>query len=159
MNIKICCAGKLKEPYFEAACGEFTKRLSRYCAVTIREVADEKVPETLSPACQAQALDKEGRRLLAALDEKDWVIALALGPDSPTSEQFAARLAQLEDRGQNQLAFVIGGSLGLAPMVLARSRETLSLSSLTFPHRFARLILLEQLYRSQKIRCGEPYHK
>ena len=159
MNIKISCVGKLKEAYYEAACAEFAKRLSRYCTLRVCEVADEKAPETLSAAQQAQLLDKEGQRLLATLDEKDWAIALVLGPKSPTSEVFAAWLAQLEEQGQNRLAFVIGGSLGLSPAVLARCRETLSLSSLTFPHRFARLLLLEQLYRAQKIQRGEPYHK
>jgi len=159
MQIKLCCVGKLKESYFEAACEEFSKRLSRYCNISIREVADESVPETLSPAGRAQALEKEGKRLLATMDERDRVIALALGPGSPTSEQFAGRLAQLEEGGHNHLAFVIGGSLGLAPAVLARSHETLSLSSLTLPHRIARLVLLEQLYRAQKIRRREPYHK
>ncbi|MCL2695513.1 MAG: 23S rRNA (pseudouridine(1915)-N(3))-methyltransferase RlmH [Clostridiales bacterium] len=159
MTIKLCCVGKLKESYYEAACDEFIKRLSRYCTIVIREVADEKAPETLSPAQQAQVLDREGQRLLATLDERDWAIALVLGKDSPTSEQFAQRLTQLEEQGRNQLAFVIGGSLGLSPKALARCQGQLSLSNLTFPHRVARLILLEQFYRAQKIRRGETYHK
>ena len=50
MNIRILCVGKLKEPYFEDACAEFQKRLSRFCALEIVEVPDEKAPESLHPA-------------------------------------------------------------------------------------------------------------
>jgi 23S rRNA (pseudouridine1915-N3)-methyltransferase len=66
---------------------------------------------------------------------------------------------QWELAGQNQLAFVIGGDLGLSPAVLSRSDLRLSLSPLTFTHQMVRFILLEQLYRACKINHGEPYHK
>ncbi len=159
MTVKICCVGKLKELFFVDACAEFVKRLSRYCTVKICEVADEKAPETLSPAEEEQVRQREGERLLSAIDPKDTVIALAIGGRRYTSEAFAAHLETLEDRGARTLAFVIGGSLGLSQKVLARADETLSLSDMTFPHRIARLVLLEQIYRAYKIRRKEAYHK
>lgn len=159
MNIKICCVGKLKERYFTDACDEYRKRLSRFCTLTVAEVADEKAPETLSRAEEEQVKAREGERLLAAIDPRDYVIALAVGGKRYTSEALAARMEALETRGARTLAFVIGGSIGLSDAVLKRADETLSLSDLTLPHRIARLVLLEQLYRTYKIRRGEAYHK
>ena len=159
MTIKILCVGKLKEAYFSDACAEYSKRLGRFCTIKITEVPDERAPETLSPADQAQVKAKEGERLLAAIDPKDTVIALTIGGRRYTSERFAAHLNDLESRGVRSLAFVIGGSLGLGDAVLARADETLSLSDMTLPHRIARLVLLEQVYRAYKIRRGEAYHK
>ncbi len=159
MTIRICCVGKLKESYFEAACAEFVKRLSRFASVKICEVADEKAPESLSAAEEEQVKAREGERLLAAIDPKDTVIALTIGGKRYSSEAFAAHLEALETRGVRSIDFVIGGSLGLSPAVLKRADETLSLSDMTLPHRIARLVLLEQVYRAYKIRRSEPYHK
>mgnify|MGYP000847486248 CR=1 FL=1 len=159
MNIKLCCVGKLKESFFVDACAEYQKRLARYCTLQVYEVADEKAPESLHPADEARVKEKEGARLLATLDPKDVVVALAIGGKTYTSEAFAKRLGDWEDGGTRTVAFVIGGSLGLSPAVLARADETLSLSAMTLPHRIARLVLLEQLFRGYKIRRNETYHK
>ena len=144
MTIRILCVGKLKERYFLEAEAEFLKRLKRFGTAEVVEVADEKAPETLSPMEQAKVKDREGERLLARVAEGDRVIALVIGGRRYTSEKFA---------------FVIGGSLGLSDAVLKRASETLSLSDMTLPHRIARLVLLEQVYRAHKISAGEPYHK
>ncbi len=159
MTIKICCVGKLKEAYFTEACVEFQKRLSRFATLKICEVADEKAPDSLSRAEEEQVKLREGERLLAAIDPKDTVIALAIGGKRYTSESFAEHLEVLESRGVRTIAFVIGGSLGLSEAVLRRANETLSLSDMTLPHRIARLVLLEQLFRAYKIRRNETYHK
>ena len=159
MTIRILCVGKLKEPYFEAAEAEFQKRLRRFCTVEIAEVPDERAPETLSAAQRRQVMDREGERLLARIGADEHVVALAIGGTRRTSEAFAARLGQLRDGGARCVTFVIGGSLGLSGAVLQRANETLSLSDMTLPHRIARLVLLEQVYRAQKINAGEPYHK
>lgn len=159
MTIKICCVGKLKEAYFIDACAEFQKRLGRFCTLKVVEVADERAPDSLSLAEEAQVKSREGERLLAAIDPKDVVIALAIGGRRYTSEAFAAHLESLETRGARTVAFVIGGSLGLGDAVLRRADETLSLSDMTLPHRIARLVLLEQLFRAYKIRRKETYHK
>lgn len=159
MTIRILCVGKLKEPYFMAAEAEFLKRLRRFCTVEIAEVPDERAPETLSAAQQRQVMDREGERLLARIGADEHVVALAIGGARRTSEAFAARLGHLRDGGARCVTFVIGGSLGLSGAVLQRANETLSLSDLTLPHRIARLVLLEQVYRAHKILFGEPYHK
>ncbi len=158
MNIRILAVGKLKEKFFEEGCREYEKRLSRYCALTVREVPDEKAPERLSPAEEEQVKEREGKRLLSLVDPKEHVIALTVTGKAYTSEALAERIGALRDRGKD-VSFLIGGSLGLSPEAVARADEELSLSQLTLPHRLARLVLLEQLYRSFKILHGETYHK
>ena len=75
------------------------------------------------------------------------------------SEELAERMDRLTVSGVSHFQFVIGGSLGLSPLVTEKSRLHLSFSRLTFPHQLMRVMLLEQLYRSFKINTGEPYHK
>ena len=158
MNVRVVCVGKLKEKYFEDACAEFGKRLSRYCSLEIAEVADEKAPESLHPADEALVKEKEGKRILKNIGPKDFVVALAIDGKQMPSEAFAAYLAERETEAR-PLTFVIGGSLGLSDEVYARANARLSFSKMTFPHRIARLLLLEQLYRGFKINAHEAYHK
>lgn len=158
MHIHLCCVGKLKERFYEEGCGEYSKRLGRYCRLTITETADEKAPEELSLKEQVQVKEREGKRILSAIGPKEHVIALAIGGKKYTSEKMAERIGVLESQGK-EVCFVIGGSLGLSEEVLRRADETLSLSDLTLPHRLARLVLLEQLYRCFKILHHEAYHK
>ena len=158
MNISILAVGKLKDRFFEEGCAEYAKRLSRYCTLIVREAADEKAPENLYPAQEEQVKDREGKRLLSLLDPKDHVIALTVTGKAYTSEALAERIGALRDQGRS-VSFLIGGSLGLSREAVARADEELSLSKLTLPHRLARLVLLEQLYRSFKILNHETYHK
>jgi len=158
MTVRIVCVGKLKERYFEDACAEFMKRLSRFCTLDVVEVADEKAPESLHPADEDLVREKEGRRILKAIGQKDFVVALAIDARQMTSEQFSAYLSEKEAEAR-PLTFVIGGSLGLSPEVYARANAKISFSKMTFPHRIARLLLLEQLYRGFKILHNEAYHK
>lgn len=158
MNVTILAVGKLKDRFFEEGCGEYQKRLMRYCTLSVREAADEKAPEALSPAQEEQVKEREGKRLLPLLDPRDHVIALTVTGRAYTSEGLAERIGVLRDRGKN-VTFLIGGSLGLSREAIARADEELSLSKLTLPHRLARLVLLEQLYRSFKILNHETYHK
>jgi 23S rRNA (pseudouridine1915-N3)-methyltransferase len=158
MNITILAVGKLKDKFFEEGCQEYARRLARYCTLSVQEAADEKAPETLSPAQELQVKEREGKRLLSLLDPRDHVIALTVTGKAYTSEAMAARIGRLRDEGKN-VSFLIGGSLGLSKEAVDRADEELSLSQLTLPHRLARLVLLEQLYRSFKILHHETYHK
>jgi len=159
MQIKIACAGKMKERYLIDAAADYQKRLSRFATVEIAEVADEVIPENASPAEEQRAIEKEGEKLLKRIAPQEHVIALAIGGKSYDSEGFAAHIEQLQNRGKSRITFVIGGSLGLSPAVLSRADETLSLSKMTLPHRLARILLLEQVYRAFKINANETYHK
>ena len=158
MTVRVVCVGKLKEKYFEDACAEFQKRLGRFCTLENAEVADEKAPESLHPKDEDLVREKEGKRILKAIGPKDFVVALAIDGRQMTSEAFAAFLEEKETEAR-PLTFVIGGSLGLSPEVCARANAKISFSKMTFPHRIARLLLLEQLYRGFKINAHEAYHK
>ena len=158
MTVRIVCVGKLKERYFEDACAEFQKRLGRFCTLEIIELPDEKAPESLHPAEEDIVRDKEGKRILKAIGAKDFVVTLAIDGKQMRSEEFAAFLEEKETEAR-PLTFLIGGSLGLSPEVYARANAKLSFSKMTFPHRIARLLLLEQIYRGFKILRNEAYHK
>ena len=158
MNIKLVAVGKLKEKYFIDACAEYEKRLSRYCALSVQEVADERIPESFSASEARIAIEREGARILSQIKDNEHVIALCVGGKRMDSEAFSQRISSLAFSGA-PVAFVIGGSDGLSDAALSRANERLSLSDMTLPHRIARLVLLEQIYRAFKIARGETYHK
>ncbi len=159
MNVEILCVGKIKEKYLRDAIDEYTKRLSRYCKVTIREVADEKTIDKQSEALDHQVRRKEGERLLNLIKENAFVITLEIGGRMLDSVQMSALLDDVVLNSVSDIQFIIGGSLGLDEIVTKRSDYALSFSKMTFPHQLMRVILLEQIYRCFKISHHEPYHK
>lgn len=159
VQIQIVCVGKLKERFWVDGIAEYTKRLGPYAKVQVVEVADEKAPETMSPAEEELVKRKEGERLLAQIKGDAYVIALALDGQLWSSEELAQQLDRLGTHGQSRVAFVIGGSLGLAAEVMRRADAKLSFGRMTLPHQLMRLVLVEQVYRACKINKGEPYHK
>lgn len=159
MKITIVCVGKIKEKFYSEAIAEYSKRLSRYCNLEIVEVADEKTKEQASETEMELIKNREGERILKAVKEDSYVIALAIDGRQYDSIELSRHLEQLGIRGKSHISLVIGGSLGLSEKVLARADEKLSFSKLTFPHQLMRVILLEQIYRSFRIMNHEPYHK
>ena len=139
---------------------EYLKRLSRYGKYEEIEIPDLPEPASgSSEALEEQLKMKEGEAILAKIRPGDRVIALTIGGKQRASEELAGWLDRLKTGGTNRLTFVIGGSLGLGRNVLARADDELSMSPMTFPHQLARVMLLEQLYRAEKINAGERYHK
>ncbi|MEK3884292.1 23S rRNA (pseudouridine(1915)-N(3))-methyltransferase RlmH [Paenibacillus sp. PL2-23] len=159
MHIQIATVGKLKEKYLVLGIAEYAKRLGPYVKLTLTEVPDEKAPETMSPAEEMIVREREGERLLAQLKPDAHVIALAIEGELWSSEDLADQLDKLATYGRSHVAFVIGGSNGLAPVVLKRAQQKLSFGRMTLPHQLMRLVLVEQIYRAVKINRGEPYHK
>ena len=157
MPLSLITVGKIAKPFAEAA-REYEKRLSRFDKVDVIELPDEKEPAHLSPAAIAQVMDKEGRSILGRVRREDAVVALCIEGQAQTSEQLADTVSRLRMDGR-RIVFIIGGSLGLSPEVVARADIRLSLSSMTMPHQLARVVLLEQIYRAFKIISGERYHK
>lgn len=159
MNISIICVGKVKESFYRDAIAEYSKRLSKYCKLKIVEVADEMTPDNASDTLCDQIKDKEGKRILANIKDNQYVIALAIEGKQLDSVVLSEFIDDLGIKGKSDIAFVIGGSLGLHKDVLNRADYKLSFSPMTFPHQLMRVILLEQIYRSVKISHKEPYHK
>jgi 23S rRNA (pseudouridine1915-N3)-methyltransferase len=150
-RIEILAVGSLHRD-FEPAARHYLDLLRPYAAVTVQEVKETP----LRGRSEAEVLRDEGRRLLAAWPQAPVVVALAVEGRALGTQAFAAWLQRALERGG--AAFVVGGSLGLAPEVVAQSEESVSLSALTLPHQLARVVLLEQLFRAAKILRGEPYH-
>ena len=159
MKITILTVGKIKEDFYRKAIAEYSKRLSRYCKLEIIEVTDEKTPDSASAVVEEQIKDKEGERLLKYIREDAYVIALAIEGKMLDSIELSKNIEQLGIMGKSHIIFVIGGSLGLSDRILKRANYKLSFSKMTFPHQLMRVILLEQIYRSYRIICKEPYHK
>jgi 23S rRNA (pseudouridine1915-N3)-methyltransferase len=101
------------------------------------------------PEREAAALLEKARGELWALDQRGTEM---------TSEELARRLGRLRDSGL-ELTLCIGGDQGLAQAVRDKARTLWSLSRLTLPHRLARVLVLEQVYRAFEILRGGPYHK
>lgn len=159
MKITIVCVGKIKEKFYRDALAEYAKRLSRYCSLTITEVADEKTKEQASETECAIIKDREGERILKSIRDDGYVIALASDGKTLDSVELSEKIDKLGLSGKSNVYFVIGGSLGLSDAVMKRADYKLSFSRMTFPHQLMRVILLEQIYRSYRIINHEPYHK
>ncbi len=159
MKVTLICVGKLKEKYLTQGVEEYAKRLSRYCNLEIIELADEKTPDHASDTLEGMIKQKEGDRILKALKEDSYCIALAIEGSMLSSEELSAKIDTLGVSGISHISFIIGGSLGLSEEVLKRADYKLSFSKMTFPHQVMRMILLEQIYRAYRISKKEPYHK
>jgi 23S rRNA (pseudouridine1915-N3)-methyltransferase len=100
----------------------------------------------------------EAAALFRRLRPRDWLVTLDEGGKHLSSRELSVFIAQAQGQSRD-LLFAIGGDEGLSEEALKRSHLTLSLSRMTLPHRLARLVLIEQLYRAFTIHRGEPYHK
>lgn len=159
MNIRIIAVGKLKEKYWRDAVGEYAKRLGAYCSLEIVEVKESPLRANPSAADEEAVKTAEGEDILRHISKGDYVITLEIKGRGLSSEQLADKMADLALDGKSNIAFVIGGSLGLSQEVSKRADFKLSFSAMTFPHQMMRVILLEQIYRSFKINRNETYHK
>ena len=158
MNMALICMGRLKEKYWRDAAAEYEKRLSRFGKWETIELPDLPEPSNSSPAIEEQIKKKEGDAILSKIRDGDIVVCLCIDGkqmDSVELSEFFRERAM----GGSRVVFVIGGSLGLSDDVIRRANKKLSMSKMTFPHQLFRVMLLEQVYRAQKIIAGERYHK
>mgnify|MGYP004542013521 FL=1 len=156
MKIKIIALGKVNEPYLKDGIDEFLKRIAPYTTI---EVSELKPVEIKDENLIQRSLDMEADKILDLIKPSAFVITLEIGGKMLSSEDFALEINEIVNSGVNELVFVIGSSHGLSHKVSERADYKLSLSKMTFLHNFARLILVEQIYRAFKIIKGETYHK
>jgi len=138
MQIHIGAAGKLREPFWIAACDEYRKRLGRFCRLSEREVNDTEDPPVPSGF---------------------FSVALCIEGETLSSEDFAGLVRDWQTGGVSRVAFLLGGSDGLSEAGKQQAGLRLSLSRMTWPHHMARAMLLEQIYRAFMILDGGKYHK
>jgi 23S rRNA (pseudouridine1915-N3)-methyltransferase len=151
MRVRLFSFGKDKSKLFQPAVDEYAKRLKRWVQFELIELPASLASGELAKADEAKRLlsRKEAREVLVALDERG---------KSLTSVALAQFVGTQRERSKD-LLLCIGGDEGLHDTVLAHAVLTLSLSAMTLPHRLARVVLAEQLYRSFSILNREPYHK
>ena len=131
----------------------YAERVRRHAELDLVELPTAK--GALPPA---DARRREGEALLAKLKPESWLVALDERGTLLDSLELARLVATARDAGR-ELVFAIGGDEGLDTPVRERAWKVLALSRMTLPHRLARLVLMEQLYRAFSLLRGEPYHK
>lgn len=153
-HITVIAVGKIKKSHWKTAQDDYIERIKRYTdfeLIELKDVVGRGQPD-------AVAMQKEGELLLKAAQSASRKIALTdtgRQMSSPRLARYLQRQVQLYGR----VAFLIGGPLGFSDDVLVACDEQLSLSTFTFPHELARVILLEQIYRACTIINNEQYHK
>ena len=153
LHINVICVGKIKESFFRDAILEYSKRLSRFCNLTITEL-QEKASEKI----EQEIKEKEGQNIISHIKKDSYVIALDLTGKELDSVALSQKIENLSI-SNSSITFIIGGSLGLSKQVLNSCNEKLCFSKMTFPHQLIRIFLLEQIYRAFKISNNETYHK
>ncbi|MCD6363611.1 MAG: 23S rRNA (pseudouridine(1915)-N(3))-methyltransferase RlmH [Synergistetes bacterium] len=144
-RIRVVAVGKIRQSFYKDAINEYLKRLKPLCRISIDEIPESGDPET------------EGKKILKALRERDFLIALDERGEMITSMGLSQKLEELFVKGREPV-FILGGIKGLSEEVRKRVSCVWSLSRLTFTHELARVILFEQIYRAFKIMRKEPYH-
>jgi 23S rRNA (pseudouridine1915-N3)-methyltransferase len=139
MKIVVLAVGKLRDRQLTALCDDYVARASHHVGVEVVEVDDDKALARRWPTTGE-------------------TIALEVGGESWSTERFAAYIGDQMLHGGRGITFAIGGADGLPAALVARANRRLSLSAMTLPHRLARLVLVEQIYRALTVIRGEPYH-
>lgn len=154
MKVAVLCVGKAREAWVREAQEKYRKFLAPLLPVEIVEVPEEKITD---PGRPEAALRKEAARILSRVKEGSRLVLLDARGRGRDSVEFARWLGKRLDEGKT-LMLLVGGATGVHDEVRNRADETISLSSLTFPHDLARVVLLEQIYRAMTIIRGKRYH-
>lgn len=144
MKIAIIAVGKVKEKPMRACIDDYVARIGRYAKVAEIELPDEDEPSVAA-------------RFAKAIPDRARVVALEVDGQRLSSPGLAKLVRDAQNRSVPALAFLIGGSYGLPKSTSAAADVRLSISDLTLPHRLARLVLCEQVYRAFTILEGHPY--
>lgn len=146
--IKLIVVGKIKKHYLNEGISYYLKQIPH--KIEIIEVKDEP---------NESGVDLESSRILAKINEEDYVIGLVIKAPILSSESFSLKIENLLNESHKHIVFIIGGSHGFNQSVMSRLNDQISISKMTFPHQMVRLMLIEQIYRSFMIIKKHPYHK
>jgi 23S rRNA (pseudouridine1915-N3)-methyltransferase len=151
VRFKIVAVGRLRDAASRAMFDEYAARLS--WPLTVREV------ELKRPLPPEEAKAEEARLLLEAVGRDAVLVALDERGAEWTSAELAGRIGRWRDEGAAELVFAIGGADGHGADLVERAAAAIAFGRMTWPHRLARVMLAEQLYRAQQILAGHPYHR
>jgi 23S rRNA (pseudouridine1915-N3)-methyltransferase len=154
MRLRLIWVGKTRNEHLRALVGDYLKRLSRFARCEVIELRESGASE--ERAC----IEEEGKRIVGALASDALTVLLDVkGRTVWSSEELAAQIEAWQARSVKEMAFVVGGHLGVSEEVSTRAHLSWSLSRLTLTHEMARVVLVEQLYRAHTIMRGLPYQK
>ncbi len=160
IKINIITVGKLKEKYWRDAIAEYSKRLSAFCQLEIIELAESRLSDNPSQKEKDSALASEAKIMKNYTDKKGvFNIAMCIEGKQISSEELSQKISDCSVNGFSQINFIIGSSFGISDEIKNSANFKLSMSKMTFPHQLARVLLLEQVYRSFQISAGTKYHK
>jgi 23S rRNA (pseudouridine1915-N3)-methyltransferase len=156
MRLRLIWVGKTKNEHVRALVGDYLQRLGRFVRCEVTELRES------AGADERAILDEESKRIAGALAARPDGVTVLLdveGRASWSSQELAAQVERWQLEGKKEIAFVIGGHLGVAAELKAKADVRWSLSRLTLTHEMARVVLVEQLYRAYTIMHGLPYQK
>ena len=160
IKINLITIGKLKEKYWRDACAEYVKRLSAFCKMEIVELAESRLSYNPSEKEIMSALEQEAKAIKPYCEKKGAVnIAMCIEGEQLSSVKLSKKISGFAVQGFSTVNFIIGSSFGIAEEIKKQSHLRLSMSEMTFPHQLARVMLLEQIYRSFQIENNTKYHK
>jgi 23S rRNA (pseudouridine1915-N3)-methyltransferase len=143
MKIRLVMLGKTRREELRALLDDYAGRIGHFAEIIVNELRDAGPAAIrklkLEPGATVVLLDAAGKQM--------------------TSQQFARWLGDLRDRGTRELVFLCGDADGFPQELRASATQKISLSTLTMPHEFARVVLAEQIYRAFAILAGHPYPK
>jgi len=141
MSLMVVAVGRLRDAELKSLLDDYAKRIRRYTSFAEREVKDDR-----------QLLEQ-----WSSASGKATLVALEVRGRAWSSSEFSAKLASWQATGKGDVVFFIGGADGLPAQLVSGVDVSMSLSSLTLPHRLARVVLFEQIYRALSLARGEPY--
>ena len=156
MRLKCLWIGGTRNPALAGLEAEYARRIQRFTPLSVVSVPESR---KVDPRKHAAQMSKEAELLKKKIGLKSYVVVLDEQGKHFTSEEFANFIERLMNRGSSELIFLGGGHLGIPSTILDGSDLSLSLSRFTLPHELARIVLLEQIYRSFSIIRGLPYHR
>jgi 23S rRNA (pseudouridine1915-N3)-methyltransferase len=156
MKLVVVSFGHKRDELHQVALAEYQRRIVKPWSLAFKDLPSERRSETENPDT---VMRRELDALTSAGVELDKSVLLDVKGKAHTSESLSLWLGQRQDAGERELFFVIGGADGIHPSAKPHAAALMSLSALTLPHRLARVVLAEQIYRSQSILRGEKYHR
>jgi 23S rRNA (pseudouridine1915-N3)-methyltransferase len=159
INVHLIVLGKLKEKYMKEFASEYEKRLSAYCKLTVTELEPIKLSDNPSQTEIDNALSKETQMVKAKIPKGAFVFSMCIEGKQMSSEELSKKLDSIAVSGNSTVAFIIGSSFGLSDEIKNMSDFKFSMSKMTFPHKLARIMLTEQIYRAFSISNNGKYHK
>ena len=148
MYIKVVCIGKIKEKFYMELIDEYIGKIKKYNSMEIVQLEDEAIPKKTNDKINSNILYNEGERVLKKINDDEYVIGLCIAGKEINHKEHSKLVSKVSNDGYNKITYVIGGSLGTSENVRKRMNYKLSFSKMTFPHQLMRVVLLEEISRT-----------